>query len=142
MIPGIGGIRNTIWIMIIAFTMHLIPAGFGAVAPILLQISPDLDRAARVKGADWLTTSRRIVLPLMKPALVACYTILFISFFKEYSTAMFLFAPGSEVIGTTQLNLWTGGEMGQAAALAAIQIAVIGTCVGVARTVFGVRLHG
>ncbi len=142
MIPGIGGIRNTIWIMIIAFTMHLIPAGFGAVAPILLQISPDLDRAARVKGADWLTTSRRIVLPLMKPALVACYTILFIAFFKEYSTAMFLFAPGSEVIGTTQLNLWTGGEMGQAAALAAIQIAVIGTCVGVARTVFGVRLYG
>lgn len=142
MLPGLGGIRNTIWILVIAFTMRFIPVGFGAVAPMLLQVSPDLDRAARVQGADWWTTTRRVVLPLMRPALVACYTILFISFFKEYTTAIFLFAPGSEVIGTALLHLWTQGEMGLVAALAAIQVGVIAVCVGAARAAFGVRLHG
>lgn len=142
LVPGLGGIRNTIWVLIFAFTMHYIPVGLGAVAPMLMQMSPDLDRAARVQGADWWTATRRVVLPLTRPALVACLTILFITFFKEYTTAIFLFAPGSEVIGTTLLQAWTQGEVGLVSALAAIQIVVIATCVAVARAVFGVRLHG
>jgi iron(III) transport system permease protein len=142
LIPGLGGIRNSIWILVIAFTMRFIPAGLGAVAPMLLQVSPDLDRAARVQGADWWTATRRIMAPLMRPALVACYTILFISFFKEYTTAIFLFAPGSEVIGTALLQTWVQGEVGVVAALAAIQVAVIAVCVATARAVFGVKLHG
>lgn len=142
LLPGLGFLRNSIWILVIAFTMRFIPAGIGAVAPMLLQVSHDLDRAARVQGADWWTTSRRILLPLMRPALVGCFTILFISFFKEYSTAIFLFAPGSEVIGTTLLQLWVQGEVGLVAALATIQVAVIAVCVAAVRGIFGVKLHG
>jgi iron(III) transport system permease protein len=142
LVPGLGSLRNSIWILVIAFTMRFIPAGIGAVAPMLLQVSHDLDRAARVQGADWWTTSRRIVLPLMRPALVGCFTILFISFFKEYSTAIFLFAPGSEVIGTTLLQAWVQGEVGLVAALATIQVAVIAICVAAVRGIFGVKLHG
>ncbi|WP_159350912.1 ABC transporter permease [Roseomonas harenae] len=142
LLPGLGGLRNSIWILVIAFTMRFIPAGLGAVAPMLLQVSPDLDRAARVQGADWWTTSRRIVLPLMRPALVGCYTILFVSFFKEYSTAIFLFAPGSEVIGTALLQLWVQGEAGLVAALATIQVVTIAVCIAAVRGIFGVKLHG
>ena len=142
LLPGLGGLRNTVWILIAAFTMHYIPVGLGAIAPMLMQVSADLDSAARVQGADWWTASRRILLPLLRPALVACFTILFISFFKEYTTAIFLFAPGSEVIGTTLLQAWTQGEVGVVAALATIQVAVIAACVALARAVFGVRLHG
>jgi iron(III) transport system permease protein len=142
LLPGIGGIRNSIWILVIAFTMRFIPTGLGAVAPMLLQVSPDLDRAARVQGADWWTTTRRIMTPLMRPALVACYTILFISFFREYSTAIFLFAPGSEVIGTALLQTWVQGEVGVVAGLAAIQVVVIAVCITTARAIFGVKLHG
>ncbi|MDJ0388905.1 iron ABC transporter permease [Roseomonas sp. E05] len=142
LLPGLGAIRNSIWILVIAFTMRFIPTGIGAVAPMLLQVSPDLDRAARVQGADWWTTSRRIVLPLMRPALVGCFTVLFISFFKEYSTAIFLFAPGSEVIGTALLQLWVQGEVGMVAALATIQVVVIAVCVAAVRGLFGVKLHG
>ena len=108
----------------------------------LMQMSPDLDRAARVQGSDWWTASRRIVLPLMRPALVACFTILFITFFKEYTTAIFLFAPGSEVIGTTLLQAWTQGEVGLVSALATLQVLVIGICVTAARAIFGVKLYG
>ncbi|WP_233553204.1 ABC transporter permease [Teichococcus wenyumeiae] len=142
LLPGLGFLRNSIWILVIAFTMRFIPAGMGAVAPMLLQVSHDLDRAARVQGADWWTTSRRILLPLMRPALVGCFTILFISFFKEYTTAIFLFAPGSEVIGTALLHLWVQGEVGLVAALATIQVAVIAVCVAAVRGIFGVKLHG
>ncbi|WP_235035288.1 iron ABC transporter permease [Roseomonas sp. 18066] len=142
LLPDLGGLRNSIWIIALAFTMRFIPAGLGAVAPTLLQISPDLDQAARVQGADWWTATRRIVLPLLRPALVACYTVLFISFFKDYSTAIFLFSAGSEVLGTSLMNLWTEGQAGIVAALATIQIVIIAACVGAVRAVFGVKLYG
>ena len=41
-----GWLRNTIWILIIAYTMRYIPTGFGAIIPGLLQLDRDLDRSA------------------------------------------------------------------------------------------------
>lgn len=142
LVPGMGEIRNTIWILVIAFTMRYLPVGIGAVAPMIMQISPDLDRAARTQGANWWTASRRILLPIMRPSLVACFTILFTTFFKEYSTAIFLFAPGSEVIGTSLIQLWAQGEMGVVAALAVTQVVVIAVALGIARAVFRVKIYG
>ncbi|TKV70555.1 iron ABC transporter permease [Rhizobium sp. AU243] len=142
LIPGLGELRNTIWILVIAFTMRFIPNGYGAISPMLLQMSQDLDRAARIQGADWWTAVTRIVLPLLQPALIACYVILFIQFFKEYATAIFLFAPGSEVIGTSLLQLWIQGELGQVAALATLQITIVAIAVAVGRAIFGVKLYG
>ena len=142
MIPGLGAIRSTIWILVIAFTMANLPLAYGTVAPMLTKISPELDRAARVQGADWWLATTKIIVPIMKPAFIACFTILFIVFFKEYTTAVFLYAPGSEVIGTTLLSFWTQGHIASTAALATVQIAVIGICVAVARLALGVRIYG
>lgn len=140
--PGFGEIRNTIWILVIAFSMRYLPIGIGAVAPMVMQISPDLDGAARTQGANWWTTSWHILLPIMRPSLVACFTILFAVFFKEYTTAIFLFAPGSEVIGTSMIELWTQGEMGVVAALAATQVIVIAVSMGIGRAFFRVKIYG
>jgi iron(III) transport system permease protein len=142
LIPGFAALRSTVFILILAFTMATIPLGYGAVAPMLMKISPDLDRAARVQGADWWKTVTCIIVPLMRPAYIACFAILFISFFKEYSTAVFLYAPGSEVIGTTLLQFWTQGHIGYVASLSSIQIVIIAICVAAARGLFGVKIYG
>lgn len=51
MVPGLGRIRNTLVGLTLAFVMRYIPYGFGAVAPAVLRIGEELDRAARVAGA-------------------------------------------------------------------------------------------
>lgn len=142
LIPGLSALRSTVFILMIAFTMAAIPQGYGAIAPMMLKISPELDRAARVQGASWLRTMIGIIVPVLRPALIACFAILFISFFKEYSTAVFLYSPGSEVIGTTLLQFWTQGHIGYVAALSTVQIAIIATCILVAREFFGVKIYG
>src|SRR5690606_26036860 len=121
--PPLGWLRNTIWLLVVAYMMRYLPMGFGAVAPALSQISADLDRAARTVGADWWRTSRSILLRPLKPAMFSCFALLFILSLKEYVTAVFLFAPGSEVIGTTMLQFWINGDNGPVSALATIQIA-------------------
>ncbi|MCA0350912.1 MAG: iron ABC transporter permease [Chloroflexi bacterium] len=124
--PALGGLRNTIWILIIAYTMRYLPLGFSAMSPSILQISDELDRAARVSGTTWLGVMRHIMLPLLRPALLTTFTLLFITFLKEYSVALFLFTRGSQVIGTTMLEVWAQGGPGPAAALAVIQLLIIG----------------
>ena len=124
-VPAIGGLRNTLWVLVIAYSMRYLPLGFSSVSPSILQISDELDRAARVSGANWLGVMRHILLPLLRPALIATYLLLFITFLKEYSVALFLNAPGSEVIGTTMIQVSEQGGMGPVAALAVVQLLII-----------------
>lgn len=141
LIPGLGAVRNTIWALMAAFIMRYIPLGFGAVSPAILRISPELDRAARVAGADWLGTTGRILLPLVRPALMSGYTLLFITFLKEYSSALFLFASGSEVIGTTMIELWRQGNSGPVSALASVQIVLTFAVLAVSSALLRRRQH-
>lgn len=138
----LGWLRNTIWILVAAYVMRYIPAGFGAIAPALAQISQDLDRSARTVGADWWRTSTSILLKLIRPALFSCFALLFILCFKEYVTAVFLFAPGSEVIGTTMLQFWQNGDNGPVSALATIQVGLTFMFVYIARRIVGVKIYG
>lgn len=131
MVPSVGWLRNTIWILVIAYTMRYLPLGFSSISPSILQISDELDRAARVSGASWLTVMRKIMFPLLRPALVATYLLIFITFFKEYSVALFLFARGSQVIGTTMIEIWAQGGPGPVAALAVVQLVIIGIVVAI-----------
>lgn len=140
--PGLDAIRGTILVLILAFVVRYIPVGFGAIAPALAQIGEELDRGARISGADWWTTVTRIILPILKPALFSCYALLFIHFFKEYVTAAFLYQPGSEIIGTTMLQLVAQGDNGPVSALATIQVIITALFVFLARRLLGAKIYG
>lgn len=141
-LPGADLIRGTIFVLILAFVIRYIPVGFGAIAPALAQIGEELDRGARISGADWWTTVTRIILPILKPALFSCYALLFIHFFKEYVTAAFLYQPGSEIIGTTMLQLVAQGDNGPVSALATIQVIITALFVLLARRLLGAKIYG
>lgn len=141
MIPGIGGIRNTIWVMMIAFIMRYLPLGFSSISPSVLQVSDELDRAARIAGTSWFGATWRILFPILRPAMLSGYFLLFIAFLKEYSVALFLFARGSRVIGTTMIELWRQGNTGPVAALAVIQLAITAVVLVISQKLLGVRLH-
>jgi len=140
--PPMTALSGTVGVVMFAYVMRYIPTGFAALSPSLLQIEGDMDRAARVAGAGWITVSWRIVRGLIKPALVSCYCILFIAFLKEYNAALFLRAPGNEVIGTSLITYWVGGQMGVVAALSVFQIAVTAIFIALARKFWKVDLGG
>jgi iron(III) transport system permease protein len=141
-VPGLKFMQNTIWILMFALLMRHFPTGLGAVTPSVLQISQDLDNSARVSGATWLTTAWRIILPQLRTSLAACYILMVVHFIKEYASVVFLFGPGSEMLGTTMLTFWVQGEQGAVAALAVLQIALIVAFLGLFRLIFKVKLYG
>jgi iron(III) transport system permease protein len=142
LLPFFAELRNTLWILVIAYTMRFLPSGYSVIAPAVIQLSDDFDRAARTMGASWLSICWRIIVPLAKGSIVACYSILFVLFVKEYASAVFLYTPGTEVIGTVMLSFWSQGDSGPVAALAVLQILVVAVFVLLSRKLFGARFHG
>lgn len=129
--PG-GALRNSVWGIALALSVRSATLAYVVLYPSLAQISDSLDKAGRAAGAGWLTVSRRIVLPLVVPALFASFVLMFVSILNDYDPAVFLVRPGNEIIGVTMLEAFAQGATGPVAALASIQIVltVLVLCVG------------
>jgi iron(III) transport system permease protein len=142
LVPGLGELRNTLAVLAVVFTVRFLPIGFGAVVPSVVRVSNELDRAARISGASWLRTMRSVMVPLLRPALAAAFVLLFVSFLKEYASALFLVSRGSEVIGTTMIELWRQGNSGPVAALASVQLLITFVAILIGQRLLGARLRG
>jgi iron(III) transport system permease protein len=106
----------------IAFTIRYYPTGFALLGPSMLQIDQDMERAVRVAGGAEARSIVAVLLPLLRPALVGCFLLYFVSFFKEYAAASFLFGPNTAVVGTTMLQLDMMGNLGPTAALSVVTL--------------------
>lgn len=132
-----GVVRSTLWGIGLAFAVRSLALGYSAFYPALAALGEDLDRAARVSGADWFTTVHTILFRLLRPAMAVSYVLLFVALFADYDPALFMVSPGNEVIGLTMLNLWVTGVAGPVAALGVVQLLITAVVLGTARLVFG-----
>jgi iron(III) transport system permease protein len=124
LLPGGGLLQGTLAILVIAYIIRYFPTGFAALSPPFLQIAEDMEKAVRVAGGSQFRSYMAVTLPILRPALLACFLIYFVQFFKEYAAASFLFGPDTAVVGTTMLQLNVMGNYGPVAALSAITIAL------------------
>lgn len=135
--PG-NALRNSIWGILLALSIRSLTLAYLVLYPAMAAVSPSLDAAARAAGARWWTTMTRIVLPILRPALLACFILLFVSILNDYDPALFLVTPGHEIIGVSVLDSLKQGSSGPAAALAMVQVAVTVVAIGVGSRLFRV----
>jgi len=93
-------------------------------------------------GAGWWLTCRRIVLPLLRPAIFASFILMFVEILNDYDPALFLVKPGTEVIGTIMLSEFIQGTIGPVAALALVQVAATVVVLGVGAALLKIRVTG
>lgn len=116
-------IYDTLWILLVAYVTMNVPYGMRFAAGGIAQIHRELEDAAAVAGADLLQTFRRVLWPLVAPALIAGWLYVFVLVVRELSASIFLVAPGTQVLGTATLTMWEGGgSYGAVAALGILQI--------------------
>ncbi|WP_321965813.1 ABC transporter permease [Burkholderia cepacia] len=140
-VPGLRELKNSMWSIWIAYTVVWLAYGMRLIQSALLQVGPDLEEAGRSVGATRSRVSLDVTLPLVRFGLLAAWLLIFMIFEREYSTAVYLLSPGTEVIGALLVSLWATGAVDQVAALSVINIAMVGAGLGVALR-FGVKLHG
>jgi iron(III) transport system permease protein len=135
-------LRTSIWGIMVAFCVRDLPFAYVVMYPTLARIGEELDRAGRSVGAGWWLTSRRIVLPLLRPAIFAAFILMFVELLNDYDPALFLVKPGTEVIGTLMLSEFIQGTTGPVAALALVQVVATVVVLGLAAVVLKVRVTG
>ena len=136
------GIYGTFWIILLAYITRFLPYGLRYSTTSMLQIHKDLEESGGMSGASWLTVFRRIVLPLLKPGLVAGWIYVMIVSIRELSTSILLYSPGNEVISIVIWELWENGQYVELSALSVIFIFMLLVLVGLAQMAgkrFGVK---
>lgn len=139
-VPFLSPLRSTIFAVWLAYTVVWLAYGMRLVSSSLLQVGAELEEAARSAGASRSRASRDVTLPLIRHGLLASWLLIFMIFEREYSTAVYLLSPGTEVIGSLLVSLWATGGTDMVAALSVINVVLVGMGLGVALR-FGVKLH-
>jgi iron(III) transport system permease protein len=116
------GIYGTIWIMFIAYITRFMPYGLRYNTTSMLQIHKELEESAAMSGASWTTTFRRVILPLLKPGLLAGWIYIVIVSVRELSSSILLYSPGSEVVSILIWELWENGQYVELSALGVMLI--------------------
>jgi iron(III) transport system permease protein len=122
--PG-GSVRNNLWGELIALCVRNVTLVYIVIYPSLARINAEFDRAARAAGAGWWTIARRILIPILRPALLAAFVLMFVTLLNDYDPVVFLQKPGTEIIGVTMLQYFQQGALGPVAALAVVQIVIV-----------------
>ena len=136
------GIYGTLWILFIAYVTRFLPYGIRYNSASMLAIHRELEESAAMSGASWWTTFRLIVLPLLRPGLVAGWIYIAIVSVRELSTSILLYGPDSEVLSIVIWELWENGQYVELSALGVLFILALFVLVMVAQWLgkkFGVK---
>lgn len=138
--PPLAPLRTTVFSIWLAYSVVWLAYGMRLVSSSLLQVGPELEEAAQSAGATRGQVSRDVTLPLVRFGLLASWLLVFMIFEREYSTGVYLLGPGTEVIGSLLVSLWSTGGADMVAALSLINVVLVGIGLAIALR-FGVKLH-
>ena len=119
------GVYGTLWIMLIAYVTRFLPYGMRYTSASMLQIHKELEESAAMSGAGWGLTFRRVVLPLLKPGLLAGFIYVMIVSIRELSSSILLYSPGTEVVSIMIWELWQNGQYVELSALGVMLIVAL-----------------
>ncbi|MCC7104059.1 MAG: iron ABC transporter permease [Chloroflexi bacterium] len=119
-------VYGTIWLLVIALSTRALPYGMRYGYAGMLGLQRDLEDSARVCGASWWVTMRRVVVPLIWPAVSTAWITVFLLATRELSSVLVLYTPGSRLVSITMWELWQNGEVAQLGALCVLFLAGLG----------------
>jgi iron(III) transport system permease protein len=109
-------IYGTIWIIMLAMITKYLSYSVGTMIAAQIQISSELEEASAIAGAGGWRTYRRVVMPLLAPALVACFLWIMIHVVRELGLALMLYSLKTQVLSTKIWLLWENGRIADACA--------------------------
>jgi iron(III) transport system permease protein len=116
---------GTVWGIALALMLSDSPVTTQAIRAGFLQLGADLEEAARVTGASWWYTYRKILLPLLAPIAGAVGLMNFGGALTSISTPVLLYSHQSRPLAILLLEYSVTGELERGAALGLLITAII-----------------
>ena len=98
---------------------------------VLVQVGADLEEAARVSGAGWLSTYFKVVIPVLMPTMVLIGMLNFIS--AANTTSSIILLSSRETVTLSLLALeWGSADVSQVEAAGIVTLVIMAMTIGVA----------
>ena len=118
-------VYNTAWIIFIAYIARYMAFSLKSNSAALEQVHDSLVEASRASGATPWQALRDIVIPLIRPGMVAAFFLIFLPALRELTTSVLLYGPTTRTIGVAIYTLNEDGETVYACALAGVALLLI-----------------
>ena len=135
-------ITGTGIILIVCFLFRNMPTGIRAGVAAMAQLDPSLDEASLTLGAPSSTTLRKILLPLLRPALLAALVFSFVRAMTAISAVIFLVSADYDMATSYILGRVENADYGLAIAYSSVLIVVMLIAIGGIQWVVGQRQLG
>ena len=129
-------------IIVLCFVFRNLPVGVRAGTAAFKQLDRSLDEASVMLRAGTVTTLRRILLPLLKPALIAALIYSFVRSMTTVSAVIFLVTAENELATTYIIGRVSNGDYGVALAYCTVLIVFMSAMTGLIQLVVGERKLG
>ena len=113
-------IYGTLWVLIFCYMARFLPYATETVGAQIVQFDKVLEEAAWASGASRIVSFRRIVLPLLRPALQSGYFLLFIAYFREIAAAALIYTASTQVLSISIWAYFENANWGVASALSIV----------------------
>lgn len=111
---------GTVAILVIVFVLVRISLVTRVLNGALLQINRELEEAAHVSGLGTVSTLRRVIVPLLLPAIINLWIWNALLSYRELTIATFMVTQENITLPVVVWGFWNGGLAGQAAAVSLI----------------------
>ncbi|MBM2802405.1 MAG: ABC-type Fe3+ transport system permease component [Deltaproteobacteria bacterium] len=133
---------GTMTALVFAMAIAGLPLTVQVIKSFLMQFADELEEASQVAGASWLTTFRRILLPLLLPCMIVVGLLEFIASARNISTVVLLATGKTRTLALLMLDYTAGAELEKATVVGAIIVLMVLAAAIVARVLggkFGIR---
>ncbi len=129
-------------ILVICFMFRNMPVGVRAGIAAMSQIDQSLDEASLTLGARSFTTLRKIVLPLLRPAIIAALVFSFVRAMTAISAVIFLVSANYDMATSYILGRVENSDFGLAIAYSSVLILVMLCAIVLIQVAVGQRRLG
>ena len=135
-------ITGTAFVLIVCFVFRNMPVGVRAGIATLSQIDRSLDEASLTLGGRTGYTIRRVIVPLLRPAIVASLVYSFVRAMTAVSAVIFLVTAEWNMATTYIVGRVEAGEFGLAIAYSSMLIVVMLFAIALIEALVGKRRLG
>jgi iron(III) transport system permease protein len=108
---------GSVWLIAIVYVIARLAFATRSLNSSLLQIHRELEDAAFVSGLSTVRTVRRVLIPLLRPALFSVWIWSALLVCRELTVAVFLVGPNNITLPAVVWSYWSSGAPPRAAAV-------------------------
>lgn len=116
---------GTPWILVLAYTVRVLPLTARAALAGYRQLDPSLEEAAASLGAGPWRTLRRVTLPGLRPAIMVGASLAFVTGLGEFVASIILYTHRSRPISIEILSQLRDFDLGAAAAYGVLLMVLV-----------------